>query len=90
MKLQELLGRFHLEKVRLNLSVFGLEMSFEEADKNAAWELYIEMLTRIVTQPLPNSVGDGDIDDNTAIESTQSARGSVMTSYGTLPSQWCL
>ena len=68
MKLQELLGRFHLEKVRLNLAVVGLEMSFEEADRDAAWELYIEMLTRIVTQPLPNSVGD----DKTALGSVYS------------------
>ena len=68
MKLNELLGRFHLEKVRLNLAVVGLEMSFEQADRDAAWELYIEMLTRIVTQPLPNNVGD----DKTALDSVYS------------------
>ena len=68
MKLNELFGRFHLEKVRLNLAVVGLEMSFEQADRDAAWELYIEMLTRIVTQPLPNNVGD----DKTALDSVYS------------------
>ena len=68
MTLNELLGRFHLEKVRLNLALVGLEMSFEQADRDAAWELYIEMLTRIVTQPLPNSVGD----DKTALDSVYS------------------
>ena len=68
MKLQELLGRFNLKRVRLNLAVVGLEMSFEQADRDAAWELYIEMLTRIVTQPLPNNVGD----DKTALDSVYS------------------
>lgn len=39
-------------------------MSFEAADKDAAWELYVEMLTRIVTQPLPYDMGD----DQTALD----------------------
>ncbi len=49
---------FQLEKVSLNARVIDLEMSFEPTDQDAAWELYIEMLTRIVTQPLPAEVGD--------------------------------
>lgn len=68
MKLNELFGRFHLEKVKLNLALVKLEMSFEDADRDAAWELYIEMLTRIVTQPLPHDVGD----DKTALDSVYS------------------
>ena len=68
MKINELFRRFHLERVRLNLAVIGLEVSFEQADRDAAWELYIEMLTRIVTQPLPNDVGD----DKTALDSVYS------------------
>ena len=43
---------------RLNLSVVALEIDFNENDRDAAWELYIEMLTRIVTQPLPAGSGD--------------------------------
>ncbi|MFH1231304.1 MAG: hypothetical protein V1709_07405 [Planctomycetota bacterium] len=37
-----------------------LEMTWkpQNADKNAAWELYIEMLTRITTQPLAPKHGD--------------------------------
>ena len=44
--------KFHLEKVSLNAHIVGVEMSFEDTDKDAAWELYIEMLTRTGTQPL--------------------------------------
>ncbi len=35
-----------------------MELSFQPADKDAAWELYIEMLTKVVTQPLPSEAGD--------------------------------
>ena len=59
---------FHLERVRLNLAVVRFEMTFEKADKDAAWELYIEMLTRIVTQPLPVESGD----EKTALDSVYS------------------
>ena len=58
MNLGNLFKKFHLEKVRLNLHAVQLEVSFQEADKDAAWELYVEMLTRIVTQPLPSEAGD--------------------------------
>lgn len=58
MKLGSLFKNFHLENVRLNLSAVQLEVSFKDADKDAAWDLYVEMLTRIVTQPLPLESGD--------------------------------
>ena len=58
MNLPALFHRFRLEKIRLNLSVVALEIDFNENDRDAAWELYIEMLTRIVTQPLPAGSGD--------------------------------
>ena len=68
MNLGNLFKSFHLQKVRLNLKAVQLEMSFQETDKNAAWELYIEMLTRIVTQPLPYNMGD----DKAALDSVYS------------------
>ena len=48
-----------------DLKVADVELSFKEADKDAAWELYIEMLTRITTQPLPSEMGD----EQTALDS---------------------
>ena len=68
MQLGELFRRFHLERVRFNLAVMATEVSFKDADKDAAWELYIEMLTRIVTQPLPSEAGD----EETALDSVYS------------------
>ena len=60
MNLQTLFSDFHLERISLNVMGVGLslDVDFNEDDKDAAWELYIEMLTRIVTQPLPSEDGD--------------------------------
>lgn len=60
--------RFDLTKVRLGLKWASVEIDFKDEDRNAAWELYVEMLTRIVTQPLPASAGD----EQTALDSVYS------------------
>ncbi len=60
--------KFELEKVRLNAIFIDVEISFQDSDRDAAWELYVEMLTRIVTQFLPKEVGD----EQTALESVYS------------------
>ena len=50
--------------------------------EKAAWELYIELLTRITTQPLPQSYGD----EKTALDSVFSIFGltrSIIKENGT-------
>ena len=68
MNLGTLFKDFHLERIRLTPSGGMVEVSFKPADEDAAWELYIEMLTRIVTQPLPAESGD----EKTALDSAYS------------------
>ena len=68
MNLATLFKDFRLEKVKLNLKIAEAEFSLQPADRDAAWELYIEMLTRIVTQPLPADAGD----EQTALDSVYS------------------
>ena len=58
MNLGTLFRNFRLEKVRVNLQVAQVELAFQQTDRDAAWEMYVEMLTRIVTQPLPAEAGD--------------------------------
>ena len=65
MHLPTLLTRFNITRVRLNPMGIGLEVEFNSDDQDAAWDLYVEMLTRIVTQPLPSEVGD----EKTALDS---------------------
>lgn len=35
-----------------------MDFAPQEVDKNAAWDLYVELLTRITTQPLLKEHGD--------------------------------
>ncbi len=65
MELGQLFKNFNLESISLSVAAVSAEVSFQETDKDAAWELYIEMLTRIITQPLPAEVGD----EKTALDS---------------------
>lgn len=56
--LRDLFARHGLEKIRLNAGIIQADISLGDADRDAAWEMYVEMLTRIVTQPLPDDAGD--------------------------------
>ena len=67
-KITELFARFRLEKVKLGPSWANAEIAIDASDSDAAWELYIEMLTRVVTQPLPVEMGD----EETALDSVYS------------------
>ena len=61
-------ARVRLDSVKLNARFFEADLSFDTADRDAAWDLYVEMLTRIVTQPLPSDAGD----ETTALRSVYS------------------
>ena len=68
MNLRSQFERFGLTKVHLGPTWANVEIDFQDDDRGAAWELYVEMLTRIVTQPLPVSAGD----EQTALDSVYS------------------
>ena len=59
--LHALFCKFKLNRIRLGPKWASAHIGFEEADKDAAWELYVELLTRIVTQPLPADAGDESV-----------------------------
>ena len=66
MKIAKFFSRFQLKTVRI-----GPKWASFEAEKdhtNAAWDLYVEMLTRITTQTLPAQAGD----EETALNSIYS------------------
>ena len=67
-KITELFAKFQLGKVKLGPSWANAEITIDTSDSDAAWELYIEMLTRVVTQTLPIEVGD----EETALDSVYS------------------
>ena len=66
MNLIDLFKSVQLDGVRLNAGIASANFSFQQIDRNMAWELYVEMLTRIVTQRLPCESGD----EESALNST--------------------
>ena len=68
MKLRDRFRKFQLDKIKLGPEWANAEISFISADEDAAWDLYVEMLTRITTQRLSPDVGD----EKTALDSVYS------------------
>jgi hypothetical protein len=65
MKLRKLFENWDLTKLKIKAGFLEMEWEPQEMDREAAWELYVEMLTRIITQPLPDEHGD----EKTALDS---------------------
>ncbi len=65
MKRRAFLEQWGLASLRLNPDTLAGRLTPRPADRAAAWELYVELATRITTQPLP----DQDGDEKTALES---------------------
>lgn len=64
----QLFERWHLKSIKLNVKFASMEFAPNDVDREAAWELYVELLTRITTQSLPLSDGD----EKTALDSVYS------------------
>ncbi len=71
MKWSKWLENWDMTSLKINLKFLEMEWSPKEADKDSAWELYIEMLTRISTQYLEPEEGD----EATALESIHALFG---------------
>ena len=72
MNLKSFLDKWNFSKLRINAYFLSLELEFNEADRKAAWELYVELLTRISTQFLEPDDGD-----------EQTALNSIFSLFGT-------
>lgn len=58
MKWHKWLENWDMTGLKIKASFLEMEWNPQTADKDAAWELYIELLTRITTQNLMDSDGD--------------------------------
>lgn len=65
MSIKGLFEKWNLSEIKLNLKFVEAKFNPGDKDKDAAWCLYIELLTRITTQPLSDDVGV----EKTALES---------------------
>jgi hypothetical protein len=68
MKWKDLLENWGMTSLKFKVGFLETEWKPSDPDKDAAWDLYIELLTRITTQPL----GEGDGLEKTALESVYS------------------
>jgi hypothetical protein len=71
MKLREWLDKWSMTSLKINPPFLEMEWKPQDYDRNAAWELYIELLTRITTQYLHPDYGD----EETALRSIYSLFG---------------
>lgn len=65
MKRGDFLQKWGLSSLKLKLGFVEGEFNPTDPDKAAAWELYVELLTRVTTQNLPVEHGD----EKTALDS---------------------
>ncbi len=72
MKLETWLRKWNFTSLKINAKFLEVELKFTDSDKLAAWEMYVELLTRITTQRL--KIEDGD---------EQAALDSISSIYGT-------
>jgi hypothetical protein len=68
MKWQKWLENWDMTALKIRTPFLEMEWKPQDEDKAAAWELYIELLTRVATQPLKTEDGD----EKTALESVYS------------------
>ena len=65
MKRRDFLERWGLSSLKINLGFLEGEFKPSDPDRAAAWELYVELLTRVTTQCLAPEDGD----EKTALDS---------------------
>ena len=58
MKLRELLDRWSLTGLKIKAGFLEAQFEPKDRDRDAAWAMYVELLTRITTQALPADHGD--------------------------------
>ena len=71
MKWKEWLENWSMTSLKIKAPFLEADWQPKDPDRDAAWELYVELLTRITTQPLPKEHGD----EATALESVHDLFG---------------
>ena len=71
MQLKKWFENWNITGLKIKTPVLEMDWSPKDSDKDAAWDMYIELLTRITTQPL----SDTDGLEKTALESIYSIFG---------------
>lgn len=65
MKWNEKIAKWNLTSIKINVKLAEMEFIYNDMDEKAAWEMYVEIITRILSSPLLYKNGD----EKTALES---------------------
>ena len=57
MRIKDLFEKWGLTGLKVKTPILEMDWEPSDPDKNAAWDLYVELLTRITTQKLPDEHG---------------------------------
>ncbi len=57
MRIKDLFEKWGLVGLKVKTPILEMDWEPSDPDKNAAWDLYVELLTRITTQRLPHEHG---------------------------------
>ena len=66
--IREFFSKFDFDYLKISIPFAETEISFNNSDTIAAWEMYVELITRITIQTLPGNSGD----ERSALESVHS------------------
>lgn len=58
MKVKDLFENWGLTNIKLNVGFMEAEFEAKPDDQEAAWEMYVELITRTLTQELRDEDGD--------------------------------
>ncbi len=58
MRWSEKLAKWNLTSVKINIKFAEMEFTYNDMDEKAAWEMYVEIITRILSRPLLYNNGD--------------------------------
>ncbi len=58
MKMKKWLENWDMTSLKIKTPFLEMDWAPKDEDKEAAWEMYVELLTRVTTQSLPTEVGD--------------------------------
>ena len=75
MRIKDLFDKWGLVGLKVKTPILEMEWEPSDHDKDAAWDLYVELLTRITTQKLPDDRGT----EGTALESVHMLFGLTRT-----------
>ena len=81
MNIKGLFEKWHLDSLKVNAKFLELEFKPGDKDKDAAWALYVELLTRVTTQALKDNEGN----EESALDSIYSIfpiTRSILKEYG--------